>query len=161
MVFLGLIADELVATERVERLVLWAISAQELIIRQSLHRLRLIELDAAVINSVADLSLITHRVGITKVNCRAIAHESFHLFLVHPGLIDTRERSNLDLGLDCGVRAQAECRHSRVARVPEVVICFHDFHVNAPALIGILRHLELCMEPISVAKLSRYALLVR
>ena len=60
VVSLSLVTDKLLPAKGIERVVGGTISAQELLVGQSLHRLGLIEGDFAAVDGVTSLSLITH-----------------------------------------------------------------------------------------------------
>ena len=60
MVTLCLLANHLGAAEGVEGVVGWAISPQVLLVGQAMHRLRLVEVDLPVVDSVAGRALVTH-----------------------------------------------------------------------------------------------------
>jgi len=118
----SLLSDRLLAAERVERVVLRAVARQELFVGESLHGLRLTAHgDVAVVDSVASLALISHRVGIAHVHGRAIAHKTVHQLDVLLCLVDARVGTDLDLGLVVRVTAQSERRVRDVTCVPEVV----------------------------------------
>ena len=148
MVFtLRLIADVLRATERVEAVVCRTIASQELIVGETLHRLGLIESDLSIVDAVAGLALVAHRVRVTKIDRRAIAHEALHAFHVHLSLVQASKGRNFDLRLQARVGAEAKRRRGRVARIPEVIASFLYAHIDTGAASRISRVEQFLIEP--------------
>lgn len=69
-----------------------------------------------------------------------------HRLHAHSSLIESGEGSYFDLGLRIQVFFQAELRVGRVTRVPEVVSCILDLHVDAIAGLSIVDKLVLILE---------------
>lgn len=108
VVSLSLVTDKLLPAKGIERVVGGTISAQELLVGQSLHRLGLIEGDFAAVDGVTGLSLITHRARVAQVDGCAIAQEAMHTFDSHLGLVHAREGSHFHFRLDARAASEPE-----------------------------------------------------
>lgn len=53
----------------------------------------------AIVDGVASLTLVTHRIRIAHVESSPVTHETLHGFVGHLCLIEARKGSNLDLWL--------------------------------------------------------------
>ena len=146
MVPLCLLANEFRAAKRVEGIVRCAVSSQELLVWRALHSLALVELYLPIVNSVASLTLVSHRIGIGHVDSRAITHETIHCFVSHFCLIKSSERSNLHLGHILRATAQPKRRSGRVPYIPEIVSRLLGPHVDARGVF-ILREVQLFVKP--------------
>lgn len=96
--------------------------------------------------------MVAHRAWVTHVDRSAVVHVARHALHVLLGLVQTGEGRHLNLGLEGGAASQTESGHGGVASVPEVVACAHDLHVDALSLGGILREMNLVVEPKHVVK---------
>ena len=146
MIPICLVANEFRAAERVEGIVRCAVSSQELLVWRALHSLGLVELYLPIVNGVASLTLISHRIRIAHVDSCAVTHEALHSFVRHFCLIKPSERGDLHLGLILGVTAQPKRCSGRVPYVPEIVSGLLGPHVDARGVF-ILRMVQLFVEP--------------
>ena len=146
MIPICLLANEFRAAKRVEGIVRCAVSSQELRVWRALHSLAFVELYLPIVNGVASLTLVSHRIGIAHVDSRAITHEALHCFVRHFCLIKPSERGNLHLGLILGVTAQPKRCSGRVPYVPEIVSRLLGPHVDARSVF-ILRMVQLFVKP--------------
>ncbi len=89
----------------------------------------------SIVDGIASLTLVTHRVRISHVQSSSIAHKALHLLHVGFGLVQAREGCDLHCRCKGSTGAQAESGGRSVTSVPEVVASFHDSHVDTVSSI--------------------------
>ena len=72
------------------------------------HGLRITESDSTIVDSIARLSLVTHRARVAHVYSSSVGHEALHQLEILLDLIEARVGGDFDLGLGGGVAAEAE-----------------------------------------------------
>ena len=142
----GLLTDHLGAAERVESVVAWAVTAHELPVWQSVHRLGGAEADLPIVNGVTRGALVPHRVRIAHIEGCTVGHEARHGLHRHASLVEAREGRDLDLRLQDCVSFQAKSRRGRVTNVPKVIACIHYLHVDPFTCLLISHILVLLLE---------------